>query len=105
MAAAGEATTTEELIAQLRAGAGLGSADPNGTADSPSAIDVAEDATVTDIPAAVSGSDLGAARLVAMNMALEGSSREEISSQLKSEFGEVDGVEGLLDDVLSRAGR
>ena len=40
-----------------------------------------------------------------MNMALEGASRDQIASQLRSEFGQVDGVEGLLDDVLSRAGR
>ena len=30
---------------------------------------------------------------------------DQIASQLRSEFGQVDGVEGLLDDVLSRAGR
>ncbi len=88
--AGGEATTTEELIAQLRAASGAAATTP-GT----------DDAT----PVAVSGSDLGAARLVAMNMALEGASREQIASQLRSEFGPVDGIEGLLDDVFARAGR
>ncbi len=38
-------------------------------------------------------------------MALEGASREQISSQLRSEFGAVSGVDALLDDVLARAGR
>lgn len=87
-----EATTTEELIAQLRAA----------SAGEP---DAAEPEPAPQAPVAVSGSDLGAARLVAMNMALEGASREQISSQLDAEFGPVDGTEELLDDVLARAGR
>lgn len=46
-----------------------------------------------------------AARLVAMNLALGGASRDEISSRLDSEFGAIDGgYEGLLDDVLVRVG-
>lgn len=95
-----EATTTEELIAQLRAAS---SDDANGSTTAPaSAVDPESD---PGAPAAVSGSDLGAARLVAMNMALEGATREQIASQLRSEFGPVDGVEDLLDDVLARAGR
>ena len=78
--------TDDELIARLRA-----------SAEAPEA---------EEPPApAVSGSEQGAARLVAMNMALEGSSREQIAKQLKAEFGAVEGVDGLLDDVLRRANR
>ena len=47
----------------------------------------------------------GAARLVAMNMALEGVPRDEIAKQLEADFGPIAGVEALLDDVLQRAGR
>lgn len=89
------ATTTEELIAQLRASTGAASLEKaNG-----------ETAAALDSVTAISGSDLGAARLVALNMALEGATREQIASQLGNEFGELDGVEGMLDDVLTRAGR
>ena len=40
-----------------------------------------------------------------MNMALDGASREQIAKQISSEFGEVDKVDLLLDDVLRRADR
>lgn len=49
--------------------------------------------------------DLSGARLVAMNLALEGADRELISARLESEFGAVDGLGPMLDDVLARAGR
>ncbi|MCB0875591.1 MAG: hypothetical protein KDB46_05275 [Solirubrobacterales bacterium] len=77
----------EELIAQLRAG------DSDRAADEPA-------------PApAISGSEHGAVRLVAMNMALDGASREQIAKQIEAEFGTVDEVDALLDDVLRRASR
>lgn len=76
--------TDDELIARLRGGN--------------------DEPTVEEPPApAISGSEQGAARLVAMNMALEGSSREQIAKQLEAEFGSVD--DQLLDDVLRRAKR
>ena len=56
---------------------------------------------------AAPGSNAGddsAARLVAMKMALDGGSREEIAAELESRFGASDRA-ALLDDVLSRAGR
>ena len=84
-ATVGAGASTDDLIAQLRGGA-----------------TAADDAGPG---AAMSGADLGAARLVAMNMALEGSTREEISTQLEDEFGSIDDVDGLLDEVLARAGR
>ncbi|MCL4288547.1 MAG: hypothetical protein KJ006_13000, partial [Thermoleophilia bacterium] len=49
--------------------------------------------------------DQGAARLVAMNMALDGAERETITAHLRGEFGEVPDVEGLIDEVMSRAKR
>lgn len=50
------------------------------------------------------GADEGAARLVAMKMALEGKGREEIESALAERFGAAD-RSALVDDVLARAGR
>lgn len=65
--------------------------------------------SAADGPASVpapgsNGGDDSAARLVAMKMALDGKGREEISSELDSRFGASD-RDGLLDDVLARAGR
>jgi hypothetical protein len=48
--------------------------------------------------------DDGAARLVAMKMAIDGGSRDEIEAELASRFGAGDRA-GLLDEVLARAGR
>ena len=53
--------------------------------------------------AGTNGSDAGA-RLVAMKMALDGSSREDVEKRLSEEFG-VDDPAPLLDDVFARAGR
>lgn len=85
-AAAGE--TTEDLIAQLRAGPARSTPANGGGKTAPA-----------------SGSDLGAARLVAMNLALDGNSRDQISTQLESEFGQISDVDGLLDEILARAER
>jgi hypothetical protein len=48
--------------------------------------------------------DSTAARIVAMKMALDGSSRDDISAHLEDNY-EVDGSEKLLDDVMARAKR
>ena len=48
-------------------------------------------------------SDEGAARLVAMNMALDGKSREEVESHLAEGY-ELDDVGTILDEVYSRVG-
>ena len=37
-------------------------------------------------------------------MALEGSDRDAIGSQIEDEFGEVPDLDEILDDVLSRTG-
>jgi DivIVA domain-containing protein len=56
-----------------------------------------------DVPPAANGG-VAAAKLVALKMALDGSSREEIERELASEYGLEDSGP-LLDDVLARAGR
>ncbi len=56
-----------------------------------------------DVPPAANGNQ-AAAKLVAMKMALEGSSREEIEAALVADYGLAD-AGPLLDDVLARAGR
>jgi outer membrane biosynthesis protein TonB len=79
------AASTEDLIARLR-----GAEDGSPANGSPAAPDV-------------SGSDQAAARLVAMNMALDGSSREEIEAKLRADFGDGIDHDAVLDDVLARA--
>jgi DivIVA domain-containing protein len=53
--------------------------------------------------AANGGSDEGAARLVAMKMALDGSSREEVAARLAAQYDLADG-DALLDSVFERVG-
>ena len=48
--------------------------------------------------------DDAAARLVAMKLALEGTSRDDAREQLAAEY-EVADLDGLLDDVYSKAGK
>lgn len=92
-AAAG--ASTEDLIAQLRA-AGNAAAP-----DAPERVPVAVASGAT----AVAAPDAGAIRLVAMNMALEGASRDEIEARISADFGSTGGSGELIDDVLSRSGR
>ena len=56
-----------------------------------------------EMPPAANGD--AAAKLVALKMALEGSSREEIEQRLASDYGMAEPPGSLLDDVLARAGR
>jgi outer membrane biosynthesis protein TonB len=86
---AADSTSTEDLIAQLRGGDGSA----NGSATNGSAAP------------AVSESDQAAARLVAMNMALDGASREDIAAKLRDDFGDGVDHDAVLDDVLARAAR
>jgi hypothetical protein len=55
-------------------------------------------------PAGGANGDDSAARLVAMKLAVDGKSREEIEAELSERFGAGD-RSSLLDEVLSRAGR
>jgi hypothetical protein len=77
--------STEDLIAQLRGGGG--------------SVPAAE-----PLAAPASDADLAAVRLVALNMAMEGSDRAAIEAQVSEEFGSVAGLDALLDDVLARTG-
>ena len=85
--ATGDAST-DDLIAQLRGGAG---------AEAPTAAS-------SPVAAASSSEDLAAVRLVALNMAMDGAGRDEIETQIAQEFGTVAGLDALLDDVLARTG-
>jgi outer membrane biosynthesis protein TonB len=73
--------STEELIEQLK------SADSGETTG-----------------AATNGGDAAGARLVAMKMALDGASREEVDAHLAESFDLAD-REALLDEVFARVGR
>jgi hypothetical protein len=64
---------------------------------------------VSSTPASANGDepkagDDSAARLVAMKLALEGTSRDDAREQLAAEYDVAD-LDGLLDDVYSRAGK
>ena len=56
------------------------------------------------LPAAANGADDQAARLVAMKMALDGSSREDIAKHLAATY-ELADTDELLDAVFERAGK
>jgi len=64
---------------------------------------------VSSTPASPNGdeataADDSAARLVAMKLALEGTSRDDAREQLATEYDVAD-LDGLLDDVYSKAGK
>jgi hypothetical protein len=61
---------------------------------------VAEREERTEVQPATAGNE--GARMIALNMALSGSSREETAAYLAENF-ELDDPEALLDDVYSRA--
>lgn len=85
----GAPVTDEDLIAQIRAGA--------------------EPATINgDTGSEASGGENASIRLVAMSMALDGASREEVGERIGAEAGgpaDADTLDALLDDVFARAGR
>jgi hypothetical protein len=62
---------------------------------------VAEREEPTEVQPVAGGNE--GARVIALNMALSGSSREETAAYLADNF-EIDDPEALLDDVYSRAG-
>jgi DivIVA domain-containing protein len=70
---------------------------PAGKSDDPRAAEL--DAQLTE-----SGDDEAGARLIALNMALGGTPREETGRYLAEHF-ELADLEALLDDVYSRAGQ
>jgi hypothetical protein len=89
-----------------------GSAEAVVAATEPAATEAADEPAASDAPVepAAAAPHPGAggeeeARLIAMSMALDGASREEIAGRVRSEVGRLDGLDALVDDVLSRAGR
>src|SRR4051794_19077661 len=89
---------------RLQAGLAELHAEVSGGAPSP-AVDPAPDLSALEedfAPAAPA--DEAGARLIALNMALDGKPREETARYLAEHFTLAD-VEALLDDVYARAGR
>lgn len=89
--AVGEAAAGGDEAPGERAGGGV----------SPDDLAAAEE---LDAQLAASGADEAGARLIALNMALGGSPRDETARYLADHF-ELPDLEALLDDVYSRAGQ
>jgi hypothetical protein len=81
--------STEALIEQLKAGGQSAEPDPEPAAQATNAAP---------------GDDAGAARLVAMKLALDGTSRDEARKQLAADYDVAD-LDSLLDEVYSKAGK
>ena len=64
----------------------------------------ASDPETAAAPAESDGGDAGAARLVAMKLALDGTPREEARRQLEADY-DVDDLDSLLDRVYAKAGK
>jgi hypothetical protein len=78
----------------------VGSVEPVAEEDFAAAAPTAVD----DVPAADEVGDEAGARLIALNMALDGKPREETGRYLAEHFSLAD-PEALLDDVYARAGK
>ncbi|MEK6328458.1 MAG: hypothetical protein AABM66_13185 [Actinomycetota bacterium] len=81
--------STEELIEKLKAGGQSANAEPEPAV-----------AASNQVP----GDDAGAARLVAMKLALDGTARDEARKQLAADY-EVADLDSLLDEVYAKAGK
>jgi vacuolar-type H+-ATPase subunit H len=98
-------------VEQFEAGLGATSA-PSNTEPKPQAASPepeppaseAEPEPPAATPTQTPSDDGGAARLVAMKLALDGTSRDEARKQLAAEYA-VDDLDSLLDEVYSKAGR
>jgi hypothetical protein len=81
--------------------------EPEPSRDKPSTEDLIaqlKGAEAASGSAGAGGGDETAARLVAMNMALDGASREDVEQRMADEFG-LSERDALLDEVFERAGR
>lgn len=87
--------STEDLIAQLKGGADAPVPAANGGESASGEVADGE-------PGNANEADVAAARLVAMKMALEGASRNEIERHLEATYS-ISSTDKLLDDVLARA--
>lgn len=81
--------STEALVEQLKAGGQSANAEPE-----------PEVQASNEAPR----NDAGAARLVAMKLALDGTSRDEAREQLAAEY-HIDDLDSLLDEVYAKAGK
>lgn len=84
-----ERASTEELIEKLKGGGHSANAEPEPAA--PASSEAASD-------------DAGAARLVAMKLALDGTARDEARRQLAADY-EVADLDSLLEEVYAKAGK
>lgn len=89
------APVEEDLDLALSEDAAVG---PSETETAPTA------AGVRSTGGSVGGADLEGARLVALNMALDGASREEVGRHLRESHG-LSEPEGMLDEVYESIGR
>ncbi len=55
-------------------------------------------------PSKAAGGDEAAARLVAMKLALDGTSRDDVRAKIETDYSVAD-LDGVLDDVFAKAGR
>ena len=105
-----------QALERLEAGLGAGSAPQQRSTKArekpakrpPQPSEPAADAPKPEAAPATSneapGDDAGAARLVAMKLALDGTSRDETRKQLAADY-HVDDLDSLLDDVYAKAGK
>jgi hypothetical protein len=100
----------EELTAKFGVASSSGSAakasatpEPAAAADAESAAEPEPVAEAPTSPPAASD-DSQAARLVALKMALDGASRDEIDSELATSYN-LDDRTALLDEVMAKAGK
>jgi outer membrane biosynthesis protein TonB len=79
---------------------------PEPDQEEPEPLPVPEAVTADPEPAKTSagGGDEAAARLVAMKLALDGTSRDDVRAKLEADYSVVD-MDGLLDDVFAKAGK
>jgi len=89
-----------EGLAELQRQVGEVGGEPAPEPPPPADTPASSDTTASD----GDGEDEAGARLIALNMALSGSSREETAAYLAEHY-ELADPEALLDDVYSRAGR
>ena len=97
-----EITASSEGITEVRADTPTA---PQQEAPTPAAPDDGSVRRGTNEERDADEADAAGARLVAMNMALEGSTEEEITAKLADEFPSIGDASGLVGDVLARAGR
>ena len=97
-----EAAPAEDVVPAASADDVAGAADDLAAVDDVAASPSAEPAAATN--GAPAAADEAGARLIALNMALSGTPREETARYLAEHFALAD-AEALLDDVYERAGQ